>query len=1217
MCARLHWVLWLILALPLSVFAQATHSSFAQNSMQLKLLGRSAASGLNFQLSAEQWQWLRTKQVIRFGTAVPDYPPVDITASQKEYEGITADYLWILRNALKTEVQVYVYPSREQAITALKRGDIDVMGRWSDRDIATSELVSTQPYLKNQPVLVTRQDDQRSVSTDLQQRRLAMTENYVAGTELSRHYPHAIVNTFASVRRALESVAFEQSDVFLGDAFTTNYLINQGSLARLRVSNFPKFDGQGFSFVLHQRNAPLRQIFDSVLSAIPSGETANILHRWSGGAPISLDDQHLVLTVQESKWMKMHPHPRLLVDTSFAPFSYFDGEQLKGMLPDLLLLIQKRTGLTFDIVKSPSMSQSARYLDQNKGDAAASLVNSMDPGNSIALTRPYLSSSFVVVAGSDNLKIHEVADLKGQRLAVSKELPFIDLLRSRYPDIQIVEEDSPEQRMKLVATGKVAASVNTLISANYLISHRYPRELRIVTSLGRDPGRFAFGVRADQPELLSILDKSLLGISPDEISAIANRWYLSEEAESTLWETHRTHIIWMIAASIILILITLIWNWNLRIKIAGRQAAERALNDRLAFKRALLDGIPLPVYVRDCEGKMISCNRSLCDVLGISREEIYGKYITEGDWLSAENAEIYQRQYLNAVANARPTLSDQQLVIRDKTLDVYKWLVPYHDSQGKMIGMIGGWVDMSERDRLLLELRTAKEQADRANQAKSIFLATMSHEIRTPISAVIGMLELALRRGDEGEWEREPIAVAYESAKSLLELLGDILDIAKVESGRFELDPEPCNPAMVARSIVRVFEGLAKDKGLDLRLTINPETDTDVMVDPLRLKQILSNLVSNAIKFTDRGIVHVQLDNENSRADELALIVRVIDSGIGISEEAQRRLFQSFSQAHDAGQSSRGGTGLGLAISLKLAQMMSGDISLSSAPGKGTTVVAKLLLPRLATNPQPVQSAKKVLSARKSLVALKVLIVDDHQTNRLLLSQQLSYLGHHVDIACDGVEAYELWCKNHYDLLITDCNMPRMNGYELVKRIRQDENRKGKVHCKIFGYTANTQTEEIERCKQAGMDDCLFKPIGLEELDARLEARASTTAVFHPHQNVFDPDVIQQFTAGDHANTQRFLESYIHENRQDLEALRAQYPMADTSQLCQHIHKMKGAARIIGAQQVAALCQQLETLVRDEDDERIINNSVEELVRATEKLELEITCYLNSLIQMA
>jgi two-component system sensor histidine kinase EvgS len=1197
-------------------WAQANTESTI-TSPPLKLLGRSAASGMNFRLSAGQWQWLRAKQVIRFGTAVPDYPPVDITASQKEYEGITADYLWILRNALKTEVQVFVYPSREQAITALKRGDIDVMGRWSGRESAVPELLSTHPYLKNQPVLVTRQDDQRSVSTEMQQRRLAMTEDYVATAELNEHYPHAIVSTFASVRRALESVAFEQSDVFLGDAFTTNYLINQGNLARLRVSNFPNFDGQGFSFVLHPRNAPLKQIIDNVLSAIPSGETANILHRWSGGAPISLDDQNLVLTEQENEWMKMHPHPRLLVDASFAPFSYFEGEQLKGMLPDLLLLIQKRTGLTFDIVKSPSMNQSARNLEQNKGDAASALVISMDSANNVALTRPFMSSSFVIVADSENIKIHEIVDLKGLRLAVTKDMPFIDLIRSRYPGIHLVEVDSPEDGMKLVATGNVAASVSPLISANYLISHRYPQELRIVTSLGRDPGRFAFGVRADQPELLSILDKSLLGISPDEIAAIANRWYLSEEAENTIGETHRAYIIRMMVASIILIFLTLLWNLNLRIKIVRRQAAERALNDRLAFKRALLDGIPLPVYVRDCQGKMISCNSSLCDVLGISRDEIYGKYIIEGEWLSAENAEIYQRKYLEAVANARPIFSDQQLEIRGKTLDVYKWLVPYHDSQGKMIGMIGGWVDMSERNRLLLELRSAKEQADRANQAKSIFLATMSHEIRTPISAVIGMLELALRRGDEGQWDREPIVVAYDSARSLLELLGDILDIAKVESGRFELDPEPCNPATIAKSVVRVFEGLAKDKGLDLILTIAPATDTEVMVDPLRLKQILSNLVSNAIKFTDRGCVHVQLHCESSRDDELALIVRVVDSGIGISQEAQRHLFQSFSQVHQPGQSSRGGTGLGLAISLKLAQMMSGDISLSSSPGKGTTVVAKLLLPLLTPSSQPSQAVAKVLPARKSLAALKVLIVDDHKTNRLLLSQQLQYLGHQVDVASDGEEAYELWSKNRFDLLITDCNMPRMNGYELVKRIRQDEEREGKAHCKIFGYTANTQTEEIERCKQAGMDDCLFKPVSLEELDARLEDRVSTAGVFHPQTEIFDATIIQQFTAGEHANTQRFLESYIYENRKDLEALRTQGAIVDRPQLSQQIHKMKGAARIIGAQQVASICQQLETLVRDEDDDRIIHNSFEELVTATEKLESEITCYLKSLTQKA
>lgn len=681
------------------------------------------------------------------------------------------------------------------------------------------------------------------------------------------------------------------------------------------------------------------------------------------------------------------------------------------------------------------------------------------------------------------------------------------------------------------------------------------------------------------------------------------------------WEIYRIYILGIMTVSGLVILITLLWNWNLRAKIARRQSAERILNERLAFKLALLDGIPLPVYVRDCEGKMLSCNRSLCEILQVTREEIVGSHITEGDWLSAENAKIYQDYYRHAVANASPVFSDQQLVIRGKTLDVYKWLVPYQDAQGKMIGMIGGWVDMSECYRLMSELRTAKEEADQANQAKSIFLATMSHEIRTPISAVIGMLELALRQGDQGEWDREPVAVAYDSAKSLLELLGDILDIAKVESGRFELAPEPCNPATITRNVLRVFEGLAKDKGLNLILTIHPETDIEVMADPLRLKQILRNLVSNAIKFTDRGSIHVGLDNDDSQPDEMGLRIHVVDTGIGISQAAQRHLFESFSQVHEGGQSSRGGTGLGLAISLKLAQMMSGDISLSSTPGKGTVVEAKLRLPRLAIRSQPVQASPPAAHSRKSVRVLRVLVVDDHQTNRLLLKQQLNYLGHHVDVAGDGATAYELWCKNHYNLVITDCNMPRMNGYELVKRIRHDESRTGSAHCRILGYTANTQTEEILRCKQAGMDDCLFKPIGLEALAVQLELCVSTGPRFHPQQNVFSPEVIQQFTAGVDASTRFILERYLDENSKDLETLCSQWSLAETPWLCQHIHKMKGAARIIGAPQVAATCQQLEKLLLNTNDQSTIAHSVVELVAAVEELELEIEGYLTSLAQ--
>ncbi|WP_029573935.1 sensor histidine kinase, partial [Pseudomonas syringae] len=191
--------------------------------------------------------------------------------------------------------------------------------------------------------------------------------------------------------------------------------------------------------------------------------------------------------------------------------------------------------------------------------------------------------------------------------------------------------------------------------------------------------------------------------------------------------------------------------------------------------------------------------------------------------------------------------------IGDRQLTIYHWILPFRDSLGEVQGIIGGWIDISERRQLIEDLQAAKEQADAASRAKSTFLATMSHEIRTPMNAVIGMLELALKRADHGELDRSAIEVAYSSANDLLDLIGDILDIARIESGRLSLNPERANLRRLVESVLRVFDGLAQQKDLELVLELDSRINADVLIDPLRFKQILSNLVSNAIKFTPMG----------------------------------------------------------------------------------------------------------------------------------------------------------------------------------------------------------------------------------------------------------------------------------------------------------------------------------------------------------------------------
>ncbi len=445
-----------------------------------------------------------------------------------------------------------------------------------------------------------------------------------------------------------------------------------------------------------------------------------------------------------------------------------------------------------------------------------------------------------------------------------------------------------------------------------------------------------------------------------------------------------------------------------------------------------------------------------------------------------------------------------------------------------------------------------------------------NHNIAT-YSAVIGMLELALKRAEHGELDRSAIEVAYSSANDLLDLIGDILDIARIESGRLSLNPERANLRRLVESVLRVFDGLARQKDLELVLELDSRINADVLIDPLRFKQILSNLVSNAIKFTPMGRIKVVLQAAESPDPQLLhLHITVQDSGIGISVEDQQRLFEPFAQADNTGQMARTGAGLGLVICRSLCMMMGGNLSLDSTPGHGTRISMNLVLTTLeALSGQPVAEQPAAVAHQ----TLRILIVDDHPANRLLLCQQLGYLGHHCEMAENGARGLERWKADHFDLVVADCNMPIMNGYDMTAAIRRQERASERQRCPVWGFTANAQSDEIERCRTAGMDDCLFKPIGLSMLSERLAAIAP---LVHTRTLPFSLDSVSNLTGERPEMVERLLTQLLHSNHEDRLALARLTPEKDRRKTRDLAHRIKGAARIITASRVVDACDALE-----------------------------------------
>ena len=1173
----------------------------------LSLLSRSATSGVEVALDNAQRSWLEHKRELRVGTSTTDYPPFDMTDSGQDYEGLTADYVGILAKTLDVSIKVERFASRDAAIKALEEGQIDLLGTSNGFEAANRNLLLSAPYAIDQPVLVTREGETRSLSQGLEGLRLSMVYHYLPLDEIKALYPKAIIQSYPSYQNALNAVAFDQADVFLGDTVSTHYMINKGYLKNIKMANFGRHEAQGFSFAVRHDNAQLLAIINATLKAVPDSEQERIAKRWSAGSDILLSDNKLQLTGREEQWLAQHPVVRVVVSETLAPLTFFDAHgNFRGITADLLEMIRLRTGLRFEIQRAHGLNTMIQRVKQGETDIISAISPTASRESTLQFTRPYLVNSFVLLTAKGRQAPASLEQLAGKKLALSQGNPLTDYLRSQYPRITLVETESIYRATELLAEGEVQGAVNTLVIANYLLASQMFRDrLQISATLGTQPATFTLATARDATELHSILNKALLSIAPDELGIINSRWRGYAPASDSYWRNYHRLIYQIIIGTSLLLLLSLVWNAYMRRQIRHRKMAERALSDQFEFMRAMVNGTPHPIYVRDREGILKTCNDSYLQAFSARREDVIGKTVMQACGLLSNECEAhdYQADYLRVMAEGTPLVLDRPLNIGGKNFTIYHWILPFRDSLGEVQGIIGGWIDISERRHLLDELRAAKELADDANRAKSTFLATMSHEIRTPMNAVIGLLELTLKRADQGHLDRPSIEVAYHSAKDLLELIGDILDIARIESGRLNLSPERVNLRNLAHSVIRVFDGLARQKNLTLSLQFHPRSDApDVLIDPLRFKQILTNLVSNAIKFTRQGQVTLAINLlPASPPDHTELQLSVQDTGIGISDRDQARLFEPFAQAENSGQLALNGAGLGLLICRSLCEMMGGTLELSSQVNVGTLVEIKLRLPTL---PPCLSSAAHEPVINPAAHRLNVLVVDDHPANRLLMCQQLGYLGHRFTTEHDGAAGFKTWKEGTFDLVIADCNMPVMNGYDLTRAIRQYEQASQQRPCTVLGFTANAQPEERQRCAMAGMDDCLFKPISLTLLSQHLAALVPLDT----GNEAFNLESLNALSGGDNERKQRLLEELLRSNGQDLKALMHLPDNGDLKPFADIAHRIKGAARIVGAAQLIKHCEILEhaspsNLIQARNDVQASMQALEQvLARQLQKL---------------
>ena len=383
------------------------------------------------------------------------------------------------------------------------------------------------------------------------------------------------------------------------------------------------------------------------------------------------------------------------------------------------------------------------------------------------------------------------------------------------------------------------------------------------------------------------------------------------------------------------------------------------------------------------------------------------------------------------------------------------------------------------------ELIKAKRAAEAAAEAKAIFLANMSHELRTPMNGIIGMVDI-LKRTKLTDAQNEYLNIIESSGENLLTIINDILDLSKIEAGHMELESIPFSLHNEIRRVINIMQIIADKKKLPIDFHIYKEVPAYVKGDPVRLKQIVINLVNNAIKFTEKGSITVSVEKKSMENGKIQLLFKVMDTGIGISPEGQKKLFQSFSQVDKSTTRKYGGTGLGLTISKNLTQMMDGEIGVESVEGVGSTfwfTVFLELSDEESYNKQ--HQADDTSHEDKSRTYLKqnILLAEDNRINQKVAMLYLNNMGFHVDIANNGKEALEKFEHGDYDIIFMDVQMPEMDGVEACKKIREIENNSGSTKkILIIAMTANTSEDERKKYREAGMNDYISKPFKQKEL---------------------------------------------------------------------------------------------------------------------------------------
>jgi PAS domain S-box-containing protein len=604
----------------------------------------------------------------------------------------------------------------------------------------------------------------------------------------------------------------------------------------------------------------------------------------------------------------------------------------------------------------------------------------------------------------------------------------------------------------------------------------------------------------------------------------------------------------------------------LRQRVAGLEEscrmAEKLLVNREAKFKGIIDNFRLGLLEVEPSGVIIDANESFCEMSGFSIEELFGK---DGGEVLLDDFEKERMKERNA-SRIEGEEDVYELRILNKERKTRYWLVsaaPLLGDDGEVYGSIGIHWDITHLKEMEFELKDAKRKAEESSKAKAMFLANMSHEIRTPLNGIVGMAEQLAQSQLDAD-QRYFTDIMRSASSTLLSIINDVLDISKIESGKFSIETTPFNLNETIRRTLSIFEEKAKQANISLDIELMDDMGIMHLGDPHRLSQVLFNIVGNAIKFTQAGYVRVTSNLARGENDICHVSFTIEDTGVGMDMIYLTKVFEAFSQEDASITRKFGGSGLGLSIARSIVQIMGGTIQIESEKGKGTRV--NIRIPMRISNDKTKQEIVEMTDLQKSLKGLRVLAVEDNELNRMVLQVILKKCEVIVSIAHNGREAIDLIQSKEFDIVLMDVQMPIVDGLEATKYIREEL----KLTIPIIGLSANAMREEVEICKQAGMNDYLVKPYSeraLVEVMKNWSTELKTpdlAQVEFSSERELDLSVLKQYVGNDIEVLKDVVKGYLEHLPPQLDRLELALVGSDVLALRHELHQLKASMEIIG-----------------------------------------------------